>query len=379
MSIDFRRLVTAILLMGVFFAPAASFADDSGSWAGQKIMTKMPGTLIGHTNLFGRHVYVAELTDLVYTVQREQDGWVHLRQRGVEGWLYKEQAVLLEDAIAYFSLRIRANNQDAFAFAYRGRAWKEEGELEKALQDLNDAIRLNPFSPVGFSNRGMVYDELQEYDNAIRDYDEALRRDPRDALTYNNRGIVYKAKRDYDQAIRDYSLAIRFDPRSSDAYFNRGNAFKARKEYDMAVSDYSQAVRLDPEWPDAYFNRANANKARKAYDQAASDYSQVIRLDAKDADAYSNLAWLLATCPDGRVRNGQKAVEYATKACELTSWKSSYVLATLGVAYAEMGRFEEATRWQKKALESSQYEKEEGEQGRQRIVLFQDHLPYREN
>jgi tetratricopeptide (TPR) repeat protein len=345
MSIDFRRLVTAILLMGVFFAPAASFADDSGSWAGQKIMTKMPGTLIGHTNLFGRHVYVAELTDLVYTVQREQDGWVHLRQRGVEGWLYKEQAVLLEDAIAYFSLRIRANNQDAFAFAYRGRAWKEEGELEKALQDLNDAIRLNPFSPVGFSNRGMVYDELQEYDNAIRDYDEALRRDPRDALTYNNRGIVYKAKRDYDQAIRDYSLAIRFDPRSSDAYFNR----------------------------------ANANKSRKAYEQAVSDYSQVIRLDAKDADAYSNLAWLLATCPDGRVRNGQKAVEYATKACELTSWKSSYVLATLGVAYAEMGRFEEATRWQKKALESSQYEKEEGEQGRQRIVLFQDHLPYREN
>jgi hypothetical protein len=44
-----------------------------------------------------------------------------------------------------------------------------------------------------------------------------------------------------------------------------------------------------------------------------------------------------------------------------------------------MGRFEEAIRWQKKALESSQYERDEGEQARQRIALFEDHRPYREN
>jgi tetratricopeptide (TPR) repeat protein len=376
-----RQAVAALTLVGMLFLPIAAFGEDNGSWVGQRIMTKRAGTLIGHTTaglFFRRQVYVAELNDMVYTVLREQDGWLYLRHRGVEGWLAKEQAVLLEDAVDYFAQMIRANNQDAFAFAHRGRAWKEEGELERALRDLNEAIRLDPYSAAWLSNRGMVYLELQQYDNAIRDFGEAIRFDPGDALTFNNRGMAYKAKREYDPAIWDYSVAIRLDPRLSDAYFNRGNAYKAKREYDAAVSEYSQAIRLDPKWSDAYFNRANAHSARRAYAEAVSDYSEVIRLDPKDADACSSLAWVLATCPEETVRNGKKAVEYATKACELTSWKASYFLATLAAAYAEIGEFDEAIHWQKRALQSPQYAREEGETARQRIKLFENRKPYRE-
>jgi tetratricopeptide (TPR) repeat protein len=369
------------MLAGKLFLPAAALGQDRGTWAGQKIMTRRAGTMIVQTYaglIFRRQVYVAELTDMVYTVQREQDGWLYVRHRGAEGWLAKEQAVLLDDAIDYFTQTIRANNQDAFALAHRGRAWKEEGELEKALHDLNDAIRLDPYTANWYSNRGMVYRALQEYDSAIHDYDEALRLDPGDALTFNNRGIAYKAKKQYDQAIWNYTAAMRLDPRLSDAYFNRGNAFKAKREYDQAISDYSQTIRLDPNWADAYFNRANAHRARKAYAEAVRDYREVIRLDPKDADACSSLAWVLATCPEEAVRDGKRAVEYATKACDLASWKASYFLATLAAAYAEAGDFEQAIHWQRKALQSPQYDRDEGDAARQRIKLFESHRPYRE-
>ncbi len=374
------RALAAIMLVGTLFLPAAVHGDDNDSWVGQRIMPKRAGTWIGHTNgrFFVRQVYVAELTDVVYTVLKEQNGWLLVRHRGVEDWFPREQAVLVEDAISYFAQRIREDDQDAFALAHRGRAWREEGELERALRDLDEAIRLDPHSSAWFSNRGLVYYELQEYDRAIRDYDEALRFDPRNLLSYHNRGRAYKAKKDYDQAIRDFSQALRLDPRLSDAYFNRGNAFKAKKDYDWAIRDYSQAIRLDPKWSDAYFNRANACKAKKAYDQAVSDYGEVVRLDPQDADAYSSLAWLLATCPEGNVRDGKKAVAYATEACELTSWKASYFLATLAVACAENGDFDKAIRWQKRALESPQYEREEGQRARQRLQLFEDHKAYRE-
>ncbi|HEY1859032.1 MAG TPA: tetratricopeptide repeat protein [Gemmataceae bacterium] len=374
-----RRLgPAALLLVGVFAHPPGAFADDNTPWVGQRIMIKKAGVRIGYSDDAGRQIYVAELTDLVYTVLKEEDTWLEVRHRGVQGWFDREHAILLDDALAFFAERIRAKNGDAFTFAHRGRAWQEEGELERALRDLNEAIRLDPNTAAWFSNRGGVYDELEEYDRALRDYSETLRLDPKDARTYHSRGLIYKTRKEYKNAIADYSEAIRLDPKWSHAYFNRANAYKAQKDYDKAIGDYGEAIRLDPKRTDSYFNRAGVYKAQKEYDKAVGDYGAVIRLDPEDADAHSNLAWLLATCPEGKVRDGKKAVELATKACELTSWRGAYFQATLAAAWAETGNFEEALRWQHKALESRLYQQEEGELARQRLKLFEDQKPCRE-
>ena len=81
--------------------------------------------------------------------------------------------------------------------------------------------------------------------------------------------------------------------------------------------------------------------------------------------------------PDAKFRDGKKALESATKACELSEWKDSYHVDTLAAAYAEAGDFDAAVKWQTKA--TALYEPGEDQKNAQwRLKLYQEKKPYRE-
>ena len=98
-------------------------------------------------------------------------------------------------------------------------------------------------------------------------------------------------------------------------------------------------------------------------------------LDTNCYLAYNNLAWLLATAPKSKLRDGQKAVVYATRACDLTSWKEPYSLGTLAASYAETGNFAEAIKWESKCIVIGLPEKEM-QQAHKELRLFEDKKPY---
>lgn len=92
--------------------------------------------------------------------------------------------------------------------------------------------------------------------------------------------------------------------------------------------------------------------------QAATAYSDAINRKPEPRDlsksksrrwAQNNLAWLLATCPDGTARNGAKAIVLAEELVAYEPHDAAY-LDTLASAYAEAGRFDDAVQTQQKAL-----------------------------
>jgi hypothetical protein len=116
---------------------------------------------------------------------------------------------------------------------------------------------------------------------------------------------------------------------------------------------------------------------RRHYSQASKEYCQAIRLDPKFAPAYAKLAWLLATCPDARLRDGQRAIELATKACIISDWRWPWNVSVLAAAYAEVERFDDAIKYETKALEDPSLLGAAGNPYRARLELYRQHKPFR--
>jgi tetratricopeptide (TPR) repeat protein len=166
-----------------------------------------------------------------------------------------------------------------------------------------------------------------------------------------------------------------------EAWFYRGQVHAQKGEYEAAVVDFTKAIELAPEQAPgqvaARFCRGQVYAQKGEYDQAIADFTEAIRLDPAQAVGHNNLAWLLATCPEAAVRDGPKAVENATRACELSEWADSHCLGTLAAAHAEVGQFEQAVECQVKAIEAPtpDYDRDAA---RMRLELYRAGKPYRQ-
>jgi tetratricopeptide (TPR) repeat protein len=250
----------------------------------------------------------------------------------------------------------------------------QEGQRDKALSDFNWAVRIDPKFSMAFSDRGMIWMLDGAYDAAIYDLDEAIRLDPSNSKAFNNRGLTRIYKGQPDKALSDLNESLRLNPRNAVTLGNRGLAWHSKGNLDRAFADYDNAIRLDPSLAPNFDLRGLAWLVRSDYVRSVADFREAIRLDPSRSSAISNLAWLEATCPNPQFRDGTKAVEHATRACELSGWKTPNRLSTLAAAYAETGDFQNAVKWMEKAIEL-----DPSSTSRSTLELFKARKPYRQD
>jgi formylglycine-generating enzyme required for sulfatase activity len=82
------------------------------------------------------------------------------------------------------------------------------------------------------------------------------------------------------------------------------------------------------------------------YQEAIALYLRGIESDPKFVWNANNLAWLLATCSQESVRDGEAAAKYGRQACANSGWTYWSLLSTLAAAYAQAGDFATAIRLQ---------------------------------
>ena len=100
--------------------------------------------------------------------------------------------------------------------------------LREDERRLTEKIEQDPTDAESYFRRGLLREELHELDKAIEDYDEAIRLGPKNPLAYIGRGSAWNDKREYEKAIADFDEAIRLDPKNSLARVGRGMTWRAK-------------------------------------------------------------------------------------------------------------------------------------------------------
>jgi tetratricopeptide (TPR) repeat protein len=248
----------------------------------------------------------------------------------------------LQEAIADFSRAIQLDPMLAKPWHYRGRAYHNLGRPDKALIDLSKAIALDAKDATAWSDRGAIYNDLGQPRNALADCSRAIGLDQKEAKAWNNRGVAYARLGQWDKAVADFSTAIALDAKWAAARINRGDAYKMSAQPDKAVADYSKAIDLmmpnDRYLVHVYLARAESQGRFARFEQARTDLQTALKLAPTSAAVQNALAWLLATCPEAKLRDPARAVELATRAVQQTQKDGNY-WNTLGVAQYHAGNW----------------------------------------
>jgi len=246
--------------------------------------------------------------------------------------------------------------------------WKyfNEGLLDTAIKRFNQAWLFDPNNFQVWWGFGVIMGNRGKNENNDKYF--------LDSIKYLEKAIT----------LSDDNYRIMID--LATAYTNFGvlklesNMPNTKKTFTDALHWSLEAERINSVDPVLWINRAYMQVILGQFHDAIKTYFKVIELAPGFVGAYNDLAWFLATCPNAKYRDGNKALDIAQKAMHLMP-DNSAIYDTLAAAYAEKGEFESAITTIEKAILLQKKENKTSllEIFDSRLKLYRQLKPYREH
>jgi len=195
-------------------------------------------------------------------------------------------------------------------------------------------------------------------------------------MAHNNLSGVLLDRGQPEQAIAHSQKALRLRPDAPEVNARLASALVEKGEIDEAIAYYQKALKIAPNYTTAHNNLGIAFRKKGQFQDAIAEYEKAIQLDPGWAASHNNLAWLLATCSDLSLRNGEKAVALAQRADRLSGDQNPIILRTLAAAYRQCGKLPKAIETAKEAMRLAKAKGNAGlaEALRKEILVYQDIL-----
>ncbi len=247
--------------------------------------------------------------------------------------------------------RMRAKGTGARVHHERGKQAAAAGRYAEAVAEFRLAVAANPEDVALRKYLALAADLHGDRATAREQLDEALRLDPRDSESNLHLGVLLAREGEDAGALARLAVAVDADPNLVLARLNLAAALQRVGRHAEALPHYERVIELDPTDAQARLGRATAAIASGRDAQARRGLEQDLAvLPGQPAFAHA-LARLLACSGDESVRDGARALALVQQLAERL--RSTDVAETIAMALAENGRFDEAARWQRGAIEAA--------------------------
>jgi protein O-mannosyl-transferase len=254
-----------------------------------------------------------------------------------------------DDAVASYRKAAELDPSYPDPRAGLGSVLVKQGKFTEAESWCREALRLNPVGlPALFSLATALHNQ-GKLDEAADCYRRIITVDPKLFTPHSLLGKVLAAQGKTDEAVAELQLALKLRPNEGDTRTVLGVLLLGRGSFEEAAGQFSEAARLQPTNSLANYQLALIHQQRKETRAAIECLRKALRAQPDWPETLNNLAWLLASGADPKLRNGPEAVTLAERACQLTGGKEPLLFGTLAAAYAEAGRFPDAISSAEKA------------------------------
>jgi tetratricopeptide (TPR) repeat protein len=214
---------------------------------------------------------------------------------------------------------------------------------EQALKEATAAAKADPDDPQCLTTLAMALG-TRNPDLAIKQARRAIKIAPGYVLAYQQLATLFQLQGKYAEAEQAAREGLAFEPYNSTYYQKLGEVLVRKGQLLEGISLLKTTCQIRPGNVWARCSLAEAYELNHQTSEAIAEYSEVLQAQPDFPNALNNLAWLRATSPHEQFRDGEEAVRLAERACEVTQYKEPIFIGTLGAAYAEVGRFDQAIK-----------------------------------
>lgn len=223
------------------------------------------------------------------------------------------------------------------------------GRFAEAAAELRQALEARPESVEARINLAAALTQQGDRSGAIAKLREAVTLAPANPTARFNLGLLLAVDGPSPEAVEHLGAAVDARPQDAEARREWAKLLRDSGRLEDAAREYGRVVSEAPADEAARLGRAETFVRAGRFKEARALLEEDLRALPQSGLVAHGLARLLAGCPDLSVRDGARALELA-----LTVWNARPApghAETVALSWAEMGRCEEAARWQRSALD----------------------------